>query len=107
MYTELKERIKEHEGYCETVYEDTLGFETGVMDIRSYLVKIYRQTDQDGRLYLRVIFNVQLMVLRTFLVAMILLKQLVKLLSKWFSKWGKLVYQNLKTLYHTYTTRGI
>jgi len=29
MYTELKERIKEHEGYCETVYEDTLGFETG------------------------------------------------------------------------------
>ena len=29
MYTELKERIKEHEGYCETVYKDTLGFETG------------------------------------------------------------------------------
>ena len=29
MYTDLKERIKEHEGYCETVYKDTLGFETG------------------------------------------------------------------------------
>ena len=29
MYTDLKERIKEHEGYCETVYTDTLGFETG------------------------------------------------------------------------------
>ena len=29
MYTDLKERIKEHEGYCETVYRDTLGFETG------------------------------------------------------------------------------
>ena len=29
MYTNLKGRIKEHEGYCETVYKDTLGFETG------------------------------------------------------------------------------
>lgn len=29
MYTDLKERIKEHEGYCETVYKDTLGFPTG------------------------------------------------------------------------------
>ena len=29
MYINLKERIKEHEGYCETVYKDTLGFETG------------------------------------------------------------------------------
>ena len=29
MYTELKERIKEHEGYCEQTYEDTLGYETG------------------------------------------------------------------------------
>jgi len=28
-YNNLKERIKEHEGYCETVYRDTLGFETG------------------------------------------------------------------------------
>lgn len=29
MYTDLKERIKEHEGYCKTVYPDTLGFPTG------------------------------------------------------------------------------
>ena len=28
-YEELKERIKEHEGYCEQTYRDTLGFETG------------------------------------------------------------------------------
>ncbi|BAQ86701.1 Phage-related lysozyme (muraminidase) (COG3772) [uncultured Mediterranean phage uvMED] len=28
-YNNLKGRIKEHEGYCETVYRDTLGFETG------------------------------------------------------------------------------
>jgi lysozyme len=29
MYIDLKERIKKHEGYCKTVYKDTLGFETG------------------------------------------------------------------------------
>jgi lysozyme len=27
--SQLKERIKQHEGYSETVYEDTLGFKTG------------------------------------------------------------------------------
>ena len=28
-FEELKERIKEHEGYCEQTYRDTLGYETG------------------------------------------------------------------------------
>ena len=28
-FEDLKARIKEHEGYSETVYKDTLGFETG------------------------------------------------------------------------------
>ena len=29
LYESLKERIKEHEGYCEQTYPDTLGYETG------------------------------------------------------------------------------
>ena len=81
-------------------------FRLVVKDIRSYLASLYRKTDQDGRLYLRVIFNVQLMVLRIFLVAMILMKELGKLLSKWFIKWAKVVYLNSRKHWLILKNRG-
>ena len=76
------------------------------MDIRSYLVRIYRQTEQDGMLYLRVIFKMQLMVLRGFLMAMILITQLGKLLLKWFFKWAKVAYLSSKVLYLILKNKG-
>ena len=96
MYTDLKERIKEHEGYCETVYKDTLGFETG-----GYGHKIIPgediPTDRAGwDALFESDFQNAVDGATRILMAMILMIQLGKLLLRWCSKWVKVVYLNSK-----------